>query len=121
MPTYEYECKSCAYTFEVFQSMSDKPVTQCPQCGRGVRRLIHGGTGVIFKGSGFYVTDKNKGGNSVKPGKPAGVPSDNGSNSGAGAAASDSGAKPEKTAPGTQSAAPASTAPKTPASQKPGE
>ena len=62
MPTYEYECKSCSHSFEVFQSMNDPPLTDCPECGREVRRLIFGGTGVIFKGSGFYVTDKGKGG-----------------------------------------------------------
>jgi putative FmdB family regulatory protein len=60
MPTYEYECKTCGYTFDVFQNMSDDPVKVCPQCGKEVRRLINGGTGIIFKGSGFYVTDKNK-------------------------------------------------------------
>jgi len=60
MPTYEYECKSCSHSFEVFQSMSDPPVKDCPECGSEVRRLIFGGTGVIFKGSGFYVTDKGK-------------------------------------------------------------
>jgi putative FmdB family regulatory protein len=67
MPTYEYECKSCGHTFDVFQNMSDEPVKICPTCGGEVRRLIRGGTGVIFKGSGFYVTDKNKG--------PGGTPS----------------------------------------------
>jgi putative FmdB family regulatory protein len=60
MPTYEYECKSCSHTFEVFQSMNDQPLKDCPKCGEEVRRLIFGGAGVIFKGSGFYVTDKNK-------------------------------------------------------------
>jgi putative FmdB family regulatory protein len=60
MPTYEYECKSCSHGFEVFQSMSDPPLKDCPKCGREVRRLIVGGAGVIFKGSGFYVTDKGK-------------------------------------------------------------
>jgi putative FmdB family regulatory protein len=60
MPTYEYECKNCSHSFEVFQSMSDSPLTSCPECGSEVRRLIFGGAGVIFKGSGFYVTDKNK-------------------------------------------------------------
>ncbi|MDR0322172.1 MAG: FmdB family transcriptional regulator [Treponema sp.] len=60
MPTYEYECKSCSHTFEVFQSMSDAPLKDCPECGKEIRRLIFGGTGVIFKGSGFYVTDKGK-------------------------------------------------------------
>jgi len=60
MPTYEYECKECGYRFEAFQSMSDDPLTECESCGSEVKRLIFGGTGVIFKGSGFYVTD-NKG------------------------------------------------------------
>ncbi|MCL2266054.1 MAG: FmdB family transcriptional regulator [Treponema sp.] len=60
MPTYEYECKSCGHNFEIFQSMSDPPLKDCPECGKEVRRLIFGGTGVIFKGSGFYVTDKGK-------------------------------------------------------------
>jgi len=62
MPTYEYECKSCSHSFEVFQSMKDPPLKNCPECGKEVRRLIFGGAGVIFKGSGFYVTDKGKGG-----------------------------------------------------------
>jgi putative FmdB family regulatory protein len=60
MPTYEYECKKCSHRFEVFQSMSDEPVKKCPECGKQVRRLVSGGVGVIFKGSGFYVTDKDK-------------------------------------------------------------
>ena len=72
MPTYEYECKSCGHTFEAFQSMRDEPLKACPECGKDVRRLIFGGTGVIFKGSGFYVTDKGKSpaagtGKSAKP------------------------------------------------------
>jgi len=61
MPTYEYECKTCQHTFDVFQAISDAPVKICPKCGKDVRRLINGGMGVIFKGSGFYVTDKNRG------------------------------------------------------------
>jgi putative FmdB family regulatory protein len=60
MPTYEYECKSCGHTFETFQAMSDDPLRNCPECGKEVRRLINGGSGVIFRGSGFYVTDKGK-------------------------------------------------------------
>jgi putative FmdB family regulatory protein len=71
MPTYEYECKDCGHTFEAFQSMKDEPIKVCPECGREVRRLINGGSGVIFKGSGFYVTDKGKGGNAKVPGKPS--------------------------------------------------
>jgi len=60
MPTYEYECKTCSHNFEAFQSMSEQPLKDCPKCGKEIRRLIFGGTGVIFKGSGFYVTDKSK-------------------------------------------------------------
>jgi putative FmdB family regulatory protein len=74
MPTYEYECKECGHDFEVFQAMSDAPIKECPKCGKEVRRLIFGGSGVIFKGSGFYATDKGKGG-PVKPAKKESAPS----------------------------------------------
>lgn len=57
MPTYEYVCDSCGYRFERFQKMSDAPVQACTKCGKSVRKLIRGGTGVIFKGPGFYATD----------------------------------------------------------------
>lgn len=58
MPTYEYECGACEHRFEKYQSMSDKPVKKCPKCGKTkVRRMISGGAGVLFKGSGFYQTD----------------------------------------------------------------
>ena len=60
MPTYGYECKSCGHTFDVFQSIKDEPLKSCPECSMELRRLINGGTGVIFKGGGFYVTDKSK-------------------------------------------------------------
>ena len=63
MPSYDYECKSCSYIFEVFQNMSDPLIKKCPRCSKGVRRLIGGGTGIIFKGSGFYVTDNKRGDN----------------------------------------------------------
>tara|TARA_B100000745_G_C20021486_1_gene347355 strand:+ start:167 stop:487 length:321 start_codon:yes stop_codon:yes gene_type:complete len=63
MPTYEYECDACGYSFEQFQSMLDKELKKCPKCAkRKLVRLIGSGTGVIFKGTGFYETDyKNKG------------------------------------------------------------
>ena len=64
MPTYEYECKSCSHTFEVFQNMTDEALKICPECGKELRRLINGGGGIIFKGSGFYSTDKKAGGKS---------------------------------------------------------
>lgn len=60
MPSYDYECTVCGHRFEAFQNMSDPPLTDCPQCGKRVRRLIGGGTGIIFRGSGFYVTDNRK-------------------------------------------------------------
>ena len=60
MPTYEYECTSCGKNFDVFQSMSDDPISTCPTCGGAVKRRINGGTGIIFKGSGFYVNDSRK-------------------------------------------------------------
>lgn len=62
MPTYEYECPKCGHAFEQFQSMRDEPIKRCPKCKKlGVKRLIGGGAGLIFKGTGFYITDyKNK-------------------------------------------------------------
>jgi len=65
MPTYEYACAKCGHEFEVFQSMKDKPLAVCPQekCklrkwGKGrVKKLLGAGAGLIFKGSGFYITD----------------------------------------------------------------
>ena len=63
MPTYDYKCEKCERTFEYFQSMSDEPLAVCQECQGPLKRLIGGGLGIIFKGSGFYVTD-NKGKNS---------------------------------------------------------
>jgi putative FmdB family regulatory protein len=58
MPTYEYECTDCGHEFETFQSITAKPIRKCPECGkRKVERLISGGAGLLFKGSGFYITD----------------------------------------------------------------
>jgi putative FmdB family regulatory protein len=57
MPTYEYECEKCEITFERFQNIKDEPIKKCPECEGPVRRLISAGAGVIFKGSGFYITD----------------------------------------------------------------
>ena len=89
MPTYEYECPKCGHAFEQFQSMRDEPLKKCPKCNKaGVKRLVGGGAGLIFKGTGFYITDyKNKprdgakkdgGGDSPKPAeaKPASTSSD---------------------------------------------
>jgi putative FmdB family regulatory protein len=89
MPTYEYECAKCGKTFEIFQSMKDDPLTTCPdkKCKGKVKRLLGTGAGLIFKGSGFYITDyrsegykqaakkdssggSSGGGEAAKPAKP---------------------------------------------------
>lgn len=58
MPTYDYVCERCKHEFEEFQSITAKPLRDCPKCGkRSLKRLIGAGAGVIFKGSGFYQTD----------------------------------------------------------------
>jgi len=59
MPHYDYQCKTCGQTFEVFQSMTEDKLTDCPldDCAGQVKRLLGTGAGIIFKGSGFYETD----------------------------------------------------------------
>ncbi|HEY9507463.1 MAG TPA: zinc ribbon domain-containing protein [Gemmatimonadales bacterium] len=99
MPTYEYECPE-GHAFEKFQKISDKPRAKCPVCGKPGTRKISGGAGLVFRGSGFYITDYGKDGKgprkseSEKPAKPT---------EGTGAS-SESKAKPEpsssKPAPG---------------------
>ena len=56
MPTYDYRCPK-GHEFEVFQRMSEDPVSECPECGAGAQRQISGGAGFLFKGDGFYITD----------------------------------------------------------------
>jgi len=68
MPTYEYECQRCGHTFEEFKSMTAAPRQRCPLCRGKVQKLISGGAGILFKGSGFYVTD-SRGGSSSTGGK----------------------------------------------------
>ena len=58
MPTYQYECAACEHAFETMQSMVDKKLKKCPKCGKlKLHRLIGAGSGIIFKGTGFYETD----------------------------------------------------------------
>lgn len=58
MPTYEYECRSCKYTFSAFQKISEPPLVECPACKKkGLRRLFGKNVNLLFKGSGFYITD----------------------------------------------------------------
>lgn len=67
MPTYDYKCSNCGHEFEIFQSMKDDKLTKCPECKKEtLKRLIGSGGGLIFKGTGFYLTDyKDKGNSSV--------------------------------------------------------
>lgn len=60
MPHYDYQCEKCGHIFEEFQTITEKHVEKCPECQGKVKRLIGGGGGVIFKGSGFYKTDYRK-------------------------------------------------------------
>jgi putative FmdB family regulatory protein len=57
MPTYEYRCASCGHEFERFQPITENPVAECPRCKGKPERLISGGAGLLFKGTGFYITD----------------------------------------------------------------
>lgn len=61
MPTYEYRCGNCGNELEVMQSIKDAPLTKCPKCGKEtLKKMVSGGAGLIFKGSGFYLTDYKK-------------------------------------------------------------
>lgn len=67
MPTYDYRCSDCGHEFEEMQSMNAEQLTDCPNCGKpALQRLMGGGAGMIFKGSGFYLTDYGKAGISPK-------------------------------------------------------
>jgi putative FmdB family regulatory protein len=73
MPTYDYECTGCGYEFCVEQSMKDKPLKECSKCGGRLRKLLPRSLNLIFKGSGFYVTDYARGN---PPEEPAEKPAD---------------------------------------------
>jgi len=57
MPTYDYKCSKCGHVFEIFHSIKDHSLKECPECKGQLKRLIGTGSGIIFKGSGFYETD----------------------------------------------------------------
>lgn len=63
MPTYVYKCANCGHTFEARQRMADSPLTDCPTCEESALRRVINSVGVVFKGSGFYVTDNRNGRN----------------------------------------------------------
>ena len=88
MPTYEYACPKCGHTFEQYQSMIDEPLKKCPACKKtGVKRLVGRGAGLIFKGSGFYITDYRNKDSAQREKRKAGV------------AAKHAGAKPAESKP----------------------
>lgn len=62
MPTYGYRCPSCGHEYDKIQKISDDTRAKCPECGKRGERLISGGIGVVFKGSGFYETDYKRAG-----------------------------------------------------------
>ncbi len=106
MPTYDYEC-SDGHRFEHLQSITAEPLTECLICGKPVRRLIGGGTGIIFKGSGFYVTDSKNGSRAKKesakdtdgkPDKDKAPKSETGSGSDSASSSGDKPNKPDKPA-----------------------
>ena|SRR5687768_480894 len=77
MPTYDYKCDACGHTFELFQSIKADPVKKCPVCGKNkVKRLIGAGAGLIFKGSGFYITDYREPSYADKAKADSGAPTD---------------------------------------------
>jgi putative FmdB family regulatory protein len=117
MPTYDYKCDACGHAFEQFQPMSAAPVRKCPKCGKlKVKRLIGTGAGLIFKGSGFYITDyrdqsykdkaKAESGptdGAAKTDKPAETTSTSNGDASTPAPAKAEPAKAEKSAPKTES------------------
>lgn len=73
MPTYQYHCAE-GHAFERVQKMSDKPIRKCPECGAPAERTVSGGAGLIFKGSGFYITDYGKDGKGPRKDTEAAAP-----------------------------------------------
>ena len=118
MPIYEYQCTSCTHRFELKQSVKDDPIKDCPRCGKDVTKLISS-PAIMFKGSGWYITDYS---DKLKPGtgsEAADKPADSASDKSKAAAASDKAGNPAPsptTAPA--SPAPAATTP-TPSASAP--
>ncbi|MFL6095248.1 MAG: FmdB family zinc ribbon protein [Blastococcus sp.] len=101
MPTYEYACTNPEgkHQFEVVQSFSDAPVTECPECGAPVRK-VYGSVGVVFKGSGFYRTDSRKSA-SASDGASGATESSSSSSSKDSSASSTTSSSPAASAPST--------------------
>jgi len=71
MPTYGYRCPACGHEYDKLQKISDRTRAECPECGTLGERIISGGVGVVFKGSGFYETDYKRAGQSKDKGESA--------------------------------------------------
>ena len=82
MPTYHYRCPNCGHAYDKLQKISDTTKAKCPECGTPGERVITGGAGLVFKGSGFYITDykragdRKAGGGAPKPDATTGKPKD---------------------------------------------
>ncbi|WP_231929677.1 FmdB family zinc ribbon protein [Micromonospora inositola] len=84
VPTYQYACTACGQQLEAVQSFSDEPLTECPACEGGLRKVFNS-VGIVFKGSGFYRTDSRSSGSDTAastPSKPAKSESSSGGDSG---------------------------------------
>lgn len=116
MPTYDYVCDACNHAFEIFQSFSEAPKKKCPDCGkRALRRVISGGVGLVFKGSGFYVNDSRSVAGSAKKSDAA-----DGATGGTSGTAGSTSGKTDATAPSEKNSADKkSPEPKAAASAKP--
>lgn len=78
MPTYEYECQDCRIRFERKQSFTEEPIKECPECRGQTRRVLHP-VGIVFKGSGFYITDSRSSSTATVGAKESSCNGDNGS------------------------------------------
>jgi putative FmdB family regulatory protein len=110
MPTYDYKCDACGHAFEQFQSITADPIRKCPKCGKmKVKRLIGTGAGLIFKGSGFYITDYRDQGYKDKAKAESGATTESGGDK----------AKSETASTNGDGAKPAAAEKKTPTDAKP--
>jgi putative FmdB family regulatory protein len=96
MPIYTYRCRTCDYEFDKEQRMSEDPLTDCPDCGQPQLRKVVNSVGVVFKGSGFYVTD-NRNGSAKAAGAKADAPAKKTEGEASAASSADSSATPAAT------------------------